>query len=49
MRSGLGDRMSAGDLAALGTLIDSDGPGGILQREDLTVRAARTVWVARRP
>ena len=49
MRSGLADRMSADDLAVLDTLIDSDGPGGILRRGDLTVRAARTVWVARRP
>jgi SAM-dependent methyltransferase len=49
MRSGLADRMSADDLAVLDTLIDSDGPGGILRRDDLTVRAARTVWVARRP
>ena len=49
MRSGLADRMSAGDLTALDTLIDSDGPDGILRRGDLTVRAARIVWVARRP
>jgi len=49
MRSGLGGQISAGDLAALDALIDGDGPGGVLQREDLTVRAARTVWVARRP
>ncbi len=49
MRSSLDGRMSADDLAALDTLIDSDGPEGIRQRDDLTVRAARTVWVARRP
>ncbi len=49
MRAGLDGRLSAGDLATLGTLVDSDGPGSILQRGDLTVRAARTVWVARRP
>jgi hypothetical protein len=41
--------MSADDLATLDTLIDSDGPDGILRRDDLTVRTARTVWVARRP
>jgi SAM-dependent methyltransferase len=48
-RSSLDGRMSAGDLAALDTLLDSDGPDGVLQRDDLTVRTARTVWVARRP
>jgi SAM-dependent methyltransferase len=49
MRSALGGQISTGDLAALDALIDGDGPGGVLQREDLTVRAARTVWMARRP
>src|SRR6202035_2667311 len=42
-------RMSADDLATLDTLIASDGPDGVLRREDLAVRTARTVWVARRP
>jgi SAM-dependent methyltransferase len=49
IRSGLDGRLSADDLATLDTLIDSDGPDGVLRRADLTVRAARTVWVARRP
>ena len=49
MRSALDGRISPGDLAALDTLIDSDGPDGVLRRDDLTVRAARTVWLARRP
>jgi SAM-dependent methyltransferase len=49
LRSGLDGRMSADDLATLDTLIDSDGPGSVLRRDDLTVRTARTVWVARRP
>jgi len=49
IRSGLDGQLSADDLATLDTLIDSDGPDGVLQRDDLTVRAARTVWVARRP
>src|ERR1039457_1484905 len=49
IRSSLDGRMSAGDLAALDTLLDSDGPDGVLQRDDLTVRTARTIWVARRP
>jgi SAM-dependent methyltransferase len=49
MRSGLDGRMSAGDLAALDTLIDSHGPDGVLRRDDLAVHTSRTVWVARRP
>ncbi len=49
IQSGLDGRISADDLATLLTIIESDGPAGILQRDDLTVRAARTVWVARRP
>jgi SAM-dependent methyltransferase len=49
LRSALDDRMSADDLAALDALIDSDGPDGVLHRTDLTVRAARTVYLAERP
>jgi len=49
IRSGLDGRMSTDDLAALDALIDSDGPDGVLQRGDLTVRTARTVWAASRP
>ena len=49
LRSGLDGRLSVDDLATLDALIDSDGPDGVLRRDDLTVRAARTVWVARRP
>ena len=29
-------------------LLDSDGPDGIRQRDDLTVRTTRMVWVAGR-
>jgi SAM-dependent methyltransferase len=49
LRSGLGDRLSAGDLAALDLLVDDDRPDGVLRRDDLTVRTARSVWMARRP
>ena len=48
MRSTLDGRMSDEDLAALDTLIDSDGPDSVLRRDDLTVRTTRTVWAARR-
>jgi len=44
MRAGLDGRVEAADLAALDSLLP-----GIEERDDLTVRAERTVWVARRP
>jgi SAM-dependent methyltransferase len=49
VRSGLDGRLSADDLATLDALIDGDDSLGVLRRDDLTVRAARTVWVAGRP
>jgi ubiquinone/menaquinone biosynthesis C-methylase UbiE len=49
IRSSLNGRMSADDLATLDILIDSDRPDGVLQRDDLTIRTTRTVWVVRRP
>ncbi len=44
MRHGLDGRLDANDLAALDALT-----AGIPGRDDLTVRATRTVWLARRP
>jgi len=49
LRSGLDGRLSPADLATLGPLLDGDGPGSVLRRDDLTVRTARTAWAARRP
>jgi SAM-dependent methyltransferase len=49
IRSRLDGRLEADDRTTLDTIIDSDGPDGVLRRGDLTVRAERTVWVARRP
>jgi SAM-dependent methyltransferase len=49
LRSGLEGRLSAGDLATLGPLLDSDGPENVLRRDDLTIRTVRTAWAARRP
>jgi SAM-dependent methyltransferase len=49
MRSRFEGELSADDLATLDTIISSAGPDGLLQRDDLAIRAARTVWVARRP
>jgi hypothetical protein len=44
MRHGLDGRLDANDLAALDAVAS-----GVLGRDDLTVRATRTVWLARRP
>jgi SAM-dependent methyltransferase len=49
MRTGLESQLAADDLATLDTLIDEHGPGSVLRRDDLTVRATRTGWAARRP
>jgi SAM-dependent methyltransferase len=49
IRSRLDGRLSAEDLATLDTIIDGSGPDGVLRRGDLTVRAERTAWLARRP
>jgi SAM-dependent methyltransferase len=44
LRHGLDGRLGADDLAALDALT-----AGLPDRDDLTVRATRTVWLARRP
>jgi SAM-dependent methyltransferase len=44
MRQGLDTRLGAGDLAVLDTVV-----AGLPDRDDLTVRTARTVWLGRRP
>ncbi|WP_299538591.1 class I SAM-dependent methyltransferase [uncultured Streptomyces sp.] len=49
VRDHLGDRLEADDLATLDTLLDGAGPESLLRRDDLTVRATREVWTARRP
>jgi SAM-dependent methyltransferase len=49
IRSRLDGRLSADDLSALDAIIDGAGPGAVLRRDDLTVRAERTAWLARRP
>lgn len=49
IRPALDGRLDAADLAVLDTLIDPDAPASLLRRADLTVRATRTAWLARRP
>ena len=47
LRSGLDGQLSAADLETLGALLDEHGPRSLLRRDDLTVRAARSAWIAR--
>ncbi|HEX5407029.1 MAG TPA: methyltransferase domain-containing protein [Pseudonocardiaceae bacterium] len=47
LRQGMADQLSAADQTRLDALID--GPDGVVGRDDLGVRTARTLWVARRP
>jgi SAM-dependent methyltransferase len=49
LRSSLPGLMSDEDLTTLDTIIEGDGPDSLLQRDDLTVRTTRRVWVVRRP
>jgi SAM-dependent methyltransferase len=48
LRTGLEGRIDAADLATLDRLLVGAGPDSLLHRNDLTVRAARTLWAARR-
>jgi SAM-dependent methyltransferase len=49
LRTGLGDRLTPADQDALATLVANEGPASVLHRPDLTVRATRLTWLARRP
>ncbi|MEV0523223.1 class I SAM-dependent methyltransferase [Streptomyces sp. NPDC050439] len=40
--------LTAEDLASLDRLLDTEGPDGVLRRDDLALRTERTVWAARR-
>ena len=48
IRQGVAETLSEEDLAALDRLLDTEGPHGLLNREDLVLRTERTVWAARR-
>lgn len=48
LRRSIVDILNPEDLAALDRLLDTDGPGSILRRDDLAVRTERSVWAARR-
>ncbi|WP_017546607.1 class I SAM-dependent methyltransferase [Nocardiopsis prasina] len=48
LRESVADKLAPEDLAALDRLLDTDGPGAITRRDDLTVRTVRSVWAARR-
>jgi SAM-dependent methyltransferase len=48
-RPALAGELAADDLATLDTLLDRDGPGSLLHRDDLVIRGTRTAWIGRRP
>ena len=48
VRESVAEALDPADLAALDRLLDADGPGGLLRRDDLAFRTERTVWAARR-
>ncbi|MFJ6698132.1 class I SAM-dependent methyltransferase [Streptomyces sp. NPDC091272] len=48
LRDHFRDDMDTEDIAALAVLLDGDGPGSILRRDDLTVRTTRLLWVGRK-
>ncbi|MFD3973958.1 class I SAM-dependent methyltransferase [Streptomyces cyaneofuscatus] len=48
LRHSVAEALAPEDLAALDRLLDTEGPGSILRRDDLAVRTERTVWAARR-
>ena len=49
LRTGLGDGLDPADQQALAALVADDGPDSVRHRGDLTVRATRLAWLARRP
>jgi SAM-dependent methyltransferase len=49
LRTGLADQLTPADRTALATLVADDGPDSLRHRDDLTVRATRLAWLARRP
>lgn len=49
MRPALQERVGADDLAVLDRLLAPDSPETLRHRRDLSFRAGRTVWAARRP
>jgi len=49
LRPRLEGMLSSEDLATLDTLLDPDRPESLLRRDDLSVRARRFAWAARRP
>ncbi|MFF2536634.1 class I SAM-dependent methyltransferase [Streptomyces cyaneofuscatus] len=48
LRHSVAGALAPEDLAALDRLLDTEGPGSLLRRDDLAVRTERTVWAARR-
>ncbi|GAA1266955.1 methyltransferase domain-containing protein [Sphaerisporangium rubeum] len=49
VRDRLADQLDPEDRKTLDTLLDNTSPSGLIHRDDLTVQASRSLWVARRP
>lgn len=49
VRSGVAEDLSDDDLATIDTLLDQDHPAALVNRSDLRLRGARTVWLATKP
>jgi SAM-dependent methyltransferase len=49
LRHGVESRLSPEDSATFDALLDPEGPDSVLRRDDLNVRATRTVWIGRKP
>jgi len=49
LRTGLADQLDPADQQALAALVADHGPASVRHRDDLTVRATRLLWLARRP
>jgi ubiquinone/menaquinone biosynthesis C-methylase UbiE len=49
IRSAVEGKVNSEDLGTLDRLLTDDGPDALLRRGDLSIRAPRTAWAARRP
>lgn len=49
VRKGIADQLSAQDIAIIDALLDHENPAALVNRNDVRLRGARTVWLARKP
>lgn len=48
VRTGIADQLSAEDLTVIDALLDHENPAALVNRSDIRLRGARTVWLARK-